>query len=101
MIILVASTELETDDAVASAREAIESVGGGVTSIDTEEAGLLRMHATVPGMGVPSLGGYLASGGVQLDPAAETMLAGTSAGIHASSIGVTLVVRLRGTDDDD
>lgn len=101
MIILVASTELATDDAVETAKEAVEAVGGGITSIDTEEAGLIRVHATVPGMGVPALGGYLASGGVQLDPAAETVLAGTSAGFHSSALGVTLIVRLTGQEDDD
>ena len=100
MIVLVASTELVQQEAVEAAREAIDAVGGAVVSIDLEDPDLPRIHCTVPGMGVPALGTYLASGGLQLEPAAETVLAGTSAGVHASTLSVTIIVRLAGVDDD-
>ena len=96
MIILVATADLTQDETVHASREAIGAVGGTVAALDLEDPELVRINCMVPGMGVPALGSYLASGGVQLDPAAETVLSGTSAGVHASTLSVTLIVRLGG-----
>ena len=90
----MATAHLTPEAAVEISREAIESLGGSIAEIDQEEEGRVRIHCTVPGMGVPALGSYLASGGVQLDPTAETVLSGTSAGVHASALNVTLIIRL-------
>lgn len=94
MIMLVATSHLTPEEAVEVSREAIHALGGSIAEVDMEEEGRVRIHCTVPGMGVPALGSYLASGGVQLDPTAETVLSGTSAGIHASALNVALIVRL-------
>ena len=99
MIVLVASTDLTQPEAVEAAREAVDALGGAVVSVDLEDPNLARINCTVPGMGVPALGGYLATGGVQLDPTAETVLAGASAGVHASTLSVTLIVRLATPDE--
>ena len=97
MIILVATADLTQQEALSASREAIEAVGGTVAALDLEDPELVRINCVVPGMGVPALGSYLASGGVQLDPAAETVLSGTSAGVHASTLSVALIVRLSGS----
>jgi hypothetical protein len=94
MIILVGTTDLTQQAAAACATEAIETLGGAVAGLELDDPDLVRIHFTVPGMGVPALGSYLASGGIQLDPAAETVLAGTSSGFHASALGGVLVVRV-------
>ena len=98
MIVLVASTQLTQQDAADASREAIEAMGGSVVAIDLDDPDLVRINSTVPGMGVPALGSYLATGGVQLDPTAETVLSGASAGVHASTLSVTLIVRLGVSD---
>jgi hypothetical protein len=100
MIILVATAELTQQGAVEASREAIEAVGGTLAAIDLSDPELVRINCAVPGMGVPAFGSYLASGGVQLDPAAETVLSGASAGFLASNLSVTLIVRLDGNGPD-
>ncbi len=99
MIVLVANTKLTQTEAAEVSRQAIESVGGTVAAINLEDPDLVRMHSIVPGMGVLVLGTYLASGGVQLDPTAETAISAESAGVHASTLNVTLVVRLGVPDE--
>lgn len=99
MIVLVASTDLAQQDAVDAARQAIAELGGAVSSVESEHPGALRIDASVPGIGISALGGYLASGGIQLAPTAETVLAGTSAGVLVSTMAVTLVVMLQPPED--
>ena len=96
MIILVATSDLTQDETASASRRAIEAVGGTVAALDLEDPELVRINAVVPGMGVPALGTYLASGGVQLDPAAETVLSGTSATQDAARLSFLVLSHAAG-----
>jgi hypothetical protein len=93
MIVLGAESELARDEVSEMVRATLNHLGGQVTE-EEESDEALRFHFHVPAMSVPSLGAYLASGGLLLDDESEQLIGGLSSGVHVSTLAGTLLVRL-------
>ncbi|MFN8575046.1 MAG: hypothetical protein U0132_23540 [Gemmatimonadaceae bacterium] len=93
MIVLGAEAEMSRDDVVEMVRSTVEHLGGDVTQVE-ESDDALRFEFRVPAMSVPSLGAYLASGGLLLDDEAEQQIGGIASGVHVSTLAGVLLVRL-------
>lgn len=93
MIVLGAETDLPRDDVPGMVRDTLEHLGGEVTGEESSDEAL-RFSFRIPAMAIPSLGAYLASGGLLLDDESEQLMGGLSSGIHVSTLAGTLYVRL-------
>jgi hypothetical protein len=101
MIILGGTTTLTRDEALQAIGNALETLGGGITTVDEAASPATTVNFRLPAMGVAALGTYLGAAGIALDEAAETVLGGVSAGVHASTLNGTLVVRYDQPDFDE
>ncbi len=93
MIVLGAESEMSRDEVVEMVRGTVEHLGGDVIEVEESDEAL-RFQFRVPAMSVPSLGAYLASGGLLLDDEAEQQIGGIASGVHVSTLAGTLLVRL-------
>ena len=101
MIIIGGTTPLTHGEVLEAVRNALETLGGGVTTVDEGAGDSVVVNFTLPAMGVAALGAYLGAAGVTLDDAGQAVLGGVSSGVHASTLNGTLVVRLEGGEEDD
>lgn len=93
MIVLGAESELSRNEVAEGVAEALDHLHGGITSTE-ESDDAVRFHFFIPALGLPSLGAYLASTGLLLDPESDQELGGISAGVHFTTVNGTLLVRL-------
>jgi hypothetical protein len=102
MIILGGTTTLTRDEALPAIANALETLGGDISSVDdSAAAGASTVNFRLPAMGVAALSTYLGAAGISLDEAGEAVLGGISAGVHASTLSGTLVVRFGDPDLED
>lgn len=102
MIILGGTTALTREEALQAIGNALETLGGDISTIDESAAtGASTVNFRLPAMGVAALATYLGAAGITLDEAAEAVLGGTSAGVHASTLNGTLVVRYEEEETED
>jgi hypothetical protein len=101
MIILGGTTTLTRDEALQAIGNALESLGGDITTVDEAATPSATVNFRLPAMGVAALATYLGAAGIALDEVAEAVLSGVSAGVHASTLNGTLVVRFDEPDLDE
>ncbi|MFN8581279.1 MAG: hypothetical protein U0163_09925 [Gemmatimonadaceae bacterium] len=99
MIVLGAEADLPAEELVDMVRATMNHLGGEVTEVD-ESDDAVRFRFRIPAMSIPTLGAYLASGGLLLDDESEQLMGGIASGVHVSTLAGTLVVRLDSDDEE-